>query len=237
MGKPANPGARALVADIGGTNARFALADLETLDLSEIGQFPCAEHASIEAAAEIYLAGLKERPCRGAVAVAAPLAGGKIKLTNSAWSFTAESLASATSLDDILLFNDFEALALSLPHLRAEELHQIGGGAAAPQAAKVVLGPGTGIGVAGLVWFGADWVAGAERGRSHFARRPFAARVRDHRAASRQPRSSFRRPRAVRARACQPLSRSCRLSWRGSRAASAQRCADASLGLQRSARR
>src|SRR6185503_7516789 len=91
MGKPANPGARALVADIGGTNARFALADLETLDLSEIGQFPCAEHASIEAAAEIYLAGLKERPCRGAVAVAAPLAGGKIKLTNSAWSFTAET--------------------------------------------------------------------------------------------------------------------------------------------------
>src|SRR6185503_20046472 len=159
MGKPANPGARALVADIGGTNARFALADLETLDLSEIGQFPCAEHASIEAAAEIYLAGLKERPCRVAVAVAATLAGGKIKLTNSAWSLTAESLASATSLDDILLFNDFEALALSLPHLRAEERHQIG--AAAPQAAKVVLGPGTGIGVAGLVWFGADWVAGA----------------------------------------------------------------------------
>ena len=123
MGKPANPGARALVADIGGTNARFALADLETLELSEIRQFPCAEHASIEAAAEIYLAGLKERPCRGAVAVAAPLAGGKIKLTNSAWSFTAESLASAANLDDILLLNDFEALSLSLPHLRAEELH------------------------------------------------------------------------------------------------------------------
>jgi len=119
MGKPANPGARALVADIGGTNARFALADLETLELSEIRQFPCAEHASIEAAAEIYLAGLKERPCRGAVAVAAPLAGGKIKLINSAWSFTAESLASAAHLDGILLLNDFEALALSLPHLRA----------------------------------------------------------------------------------------------------------------------
>ena len=74
-------------------------------------------------------------------------------------AFTAESLASAASLDDILLLNDFEALALSLPHLRAGELHQIGGGAAAPQATKVVLGPGTGIGVAGLVWSGADWIA------------------------------------------------------------------------------
>src|SRR4029079_3471524 len=178
MGKPANLGARALVADIGGTNARFALADLETLDLSEIGQFPCAEHASIEAADEIYLAGLKERPCRGAVAVAAPLAGGKIKLTNSVWSFTAESLAGAAHLDDILLLNDFEALALSLPHLRAEELHRLGGGAAAPQATKVVLGPGTGIGVAGLVWSGADWIAVPSEG-GHLTLAANTARERD----------------------------------------------------------
>ena len=159
MGKPANPAAQALVADIGGTNARFALADLETLELSEIRQFLCAEHTSIERAAQIYLEGLKERPRRGAIAVAAPLAGSEIKLTNSVWSFTAESLASAASLDDILLLNDFEALALSLPHLRAEELHQIGGAAPAAQATKVVLGPGTGIGVAGLVWSAAGWIA------------------------------------------------------------------------------
>ena len=159
MGKPANPAPRALVADIGGTNARFALADLETLKLSEIRQFLCAEHTSIESAAQIYLAGLKERPCRGAVAVAAPLAGSEIKLTNTVWSFTVQSLARAASLDDILLLNDFEALSLSLPHLHAEELHRIGGGAPAAQATKVVLGPGTGIGVAGLVWSGTDWIA------------------------------------------------------------------------------
>ena len=164
MGKPANPAAQALVADIGGTNARFALADLETLELSEIRQFLCAEHTSIERAAQIYLEGLKERPRRGAIAVAAPLAGSEIKLTNSVWSFTAESLASAASLDDILLLNDFEALALSLPHLRVEELHQIGGSAPALQATKVVLGPGTGIGVAGLVWSGADWIAVSSEG-------------------------------------------------------------------------
>jgi glucokinase len=159
MGKPAKPAASALVADIGGTNARFALADLETLKLSEIRQFLCAEHTSIESAAQLYLAGLKERPCRGAIAVAAPLAGNEIKLTNSVWSFTAQSLASAASLEDILLLNDFEALALSLPHLRPEELHRIGGEVPAPQVTKVVLGPGTGIGVAGLVWSGADWIA------------------------------------------------------------------------------
>src|SRR5262249_8616217 len=145
--------------DIGGTNARFALADLETLELSQIRQFLCAGHASIERAVAMYLEGLKEPPSRGAIAVAAPLTSGEIKLTNSVWSFTAASLAGAARLDDVLLLNDFEALALSLPHLRAEELHQIGGAAPAAQATKVVLGPGTGIGVAGLVWSGADWIA------------------------------------------------------------------------------
>jgi glucokinase len=159
MGKPAKPVATALVADIGGTNARFAVADLETLELSGIRKFLCAEHASMERAAQAYLAGLSEPPRRAAVAVAAPLTGGEIKLTNSAWSFTAESLAGSARLDDVLLLNDFEALALSLPHLRAEELHRIGGETPAAQAAKVVLGPGTGIGVAGLVWSGTDWIA------------------------------------------------------------------------------
>jgi glucokinase len=159
MGKPPKPAARALVSDIGGTNARFALADLETLELAQIKQFLCAEHTSLENAVRIYLDGLKERPCQGAVAVAAPLTGKEITLTNSTWSFTAESLARAASLDGILLLNDFEALALSLPHLRAEELHQIGGAAPAAQATKVVLGPGTGIGVAGLVWSAAGWIA------------------------------------------------------------------------------
>jgi Glucokinase len=237
MGKPANSAARALVADIGGTNARFALADLETLKLSEIRQFLCAEHPSIESAAQIYLAGLKERPCRGAAAVAAPLAGSEIKLTNSVWSFTVESLARAASLDDILLLNDFEALALSLPHLHAEELHQIGGGVPAQQATKVVLGPRHRHRRRRprLVWRRLD--RGAERGRSHFARRPYAARVRAHRAASRQPRPSFRGARAVRAGACRSLSRHRRLSWRARAAASAQRCAAAGLGRQRSARR
>ena len=215
MGKPANPAAQALVADIGGTNARFALADLETLELSEIRQFLCAEHTSIERAAQIYLEGLKERPRRGAIAVAAPLAGSEIKLTNSVWSFTAESLASAASLDDILLLNDFEALALSLPHLRVEELHQIGGSAPALQATKVVLGPGTGIGVAGLVWSGADWIAVPSEG-GHISLAAHTSgefelieRLRG------EPRSSFRRACAVRARSCQSLSRYRRLPWRG----------------------
>jgi glucokinase len=93
------------------------------------------------------------------LAVAAPVVGEEIRLTNSPWSFTRAELCRATGLEGALVLNDFQALALSLPHLSSSELHQIGGGEPAPRAAKLVLGPGTGIGVAGLVWAGTEWVA------------------------------------------------------------------------------
>jgi glucokinase len=70
-----------------------------------------------------------------------------------------EELRRATGLDDILVFNDYQALALSLPHLGREELHRIGGSESVPHATKVVLGPATGMGVAGLVWSGTEWSA------------------------------------------------------------------------------
>jgi glucokinase len=151
-------GARAIVADIGGTNARFAVADLETLELSEIGHFLCAEQPSLASAAHAYLDGLTHPPRYAAIAVAAPVVGEAIKLTNSPWSFTRTELCRAVGVDGVLVLNDFHALALSLPFLGKAELHRLGGGEPAPRAPKVVLGPGTGIGVAGLVWGGSDWV-------------------------------------------------------------------------------
>ena len=68
--------ARAVVADIGGTNARFAVADLETLELSEIRHFLCSEHPTLACAATAYLKGLKDSPCHAALAVAAVVVGG-----------------------------------------------------------------------------------------------------------------------------------------------------------------
>jgi glucokinase len=153
------PPTRALVADIGGTNARFAVADLTTLALSDIEQFPCAEHGTLADAVCAYLKRLKEPPRFGSIAVAGPVTGDEIKNTNSTWSFSVEELRHAAGLDEILILNDFQALALSLPHLDHEELHQIGGSEPVPHATKVVLGPGTGVGVAGLVWSGTAWLA------------------------------------------------------------------------------
>jgi glucokinase len=148
-----------MVADIGGTNARFAVADLGTLALSEIRHFPCASHPSLAAAIGDYLGGLSDPPAHAAIAVAAPVTADHIDLTNLPWSFAKQELCRETGLERLLVLNDFEALALSLPYLRAAELHQIGGEAPVAQAAKIVLGPGTGLGVAGLVSTEAGFVA------------------------------------------------------------------------------
>jgi len=159
MSEASRSPARAVVADIGGTNARFAVADLETLELSEIRPVLCAGHPTFAAAIGDYLAGLAEPPRHAAIAVAAPVTSEEIRLTNSPWSFAKPELCRIVGLQDVLVLNDFEALALSLPHLTAAELHQIGGVAPAEHATKAVLGPGTGLGVAGLVWSEDRWIA------------------------------------------------------------------------------
>ena len=151
--------ARALVADIGGTNARFAMADVDTLALSDIRRFQCSEQPDIGSAAFEYVRSLKERPRYAAIAVAAPVVGEEVKLTNSPWRFVKSELCAAAGVDGLLVMNDFHALALSLPHLQGGDLSRIGGGKAPRLATKAVLGPGTGIGVAGLLWGGLGWTA------------------------------------------------------------------------------
>ena len=149
----------AIVADIGGTNARFAVADLATLELSHTSQTLCVAHPTFTAAFCAFLAELSAPLDRAAIAVAAPVTGEHINLTNSPWSFAKHELCRAAGLKDVLVLNDFEALALSLPHLARADLYQIGGRAAEDHATKIVLGPGTGLGVAGLIWSGNRWIA------------------------------------------------------------------------------
>ncbi|HXG78951.1 MAG TPA: glucokinase [Methyloceanibacter sp.] len=151
--------AKALVADIGGTNARFALADPGTLELGEIWQVRCAEHPNLDSALGAYISRLPAVPEEAAIAVAAPVTGTEIGLTNSVWSLAVPRLHDRFGLKQVRVLNDFEALALSLPHLVPDELHQIGGETPLPHAAKAVFGPGTGLGVAALTWSGEDWIA------------------------------------------------------------------------------
>ncbi len=150
---------RALVADIGGTNARFAIADLATLEISGVRRFAVAEHKTLAEAISFYLKDVPEPIGHAAIAVAAPITGDAVKLTNSPWSFSKGELCAAAGLKHVHVLNDFEALSLSLPYIGGDQLHQIGGVAPLPRGTKAVLGPGTGLGVAGLVWSPSGWVA------------------------------------------------------------------------------
>lgn len=152
-------GAPALLADIGGTNARFAL--LERGVIADVRTLPTARYPSLAEAALAYLAG---RPvAAAALAVAGPVTGDEIALTNLGWSFDRAGLAAALGVDALHVVNDFAAQALSLPHLTAADLAQIGGGVAT-DGPKAILGPGTGLGVSALIPAGGGWLPLATEG-------------------------------------------------------------------------
>ncbi len=141
-----------LLADIGGTNARFAWQAAAGAPLQDLVTLACADHASLEAAVRHYLAGLTHgAPQACAIAIANPVVGDQVRMTNHHWSFSIAGLRQALGLARLEVLNDFTALALALPHLRADELRAVGGGAAQPGAAIGLVGPGTGLGVSGLL--------------------------------------------------------------------------------------
>jgi glucokinase len=141
----------ALVGDIGGTNSRFGLVEPGTTRVAAVAVQKNDEFASLEDSIAAYV---KARGVSGlagaAIAVAGPVEGETVHLTNRNWSFTRESLRKAADARQFRLLNDFEALALALPHLDGEDVVQIGGELPQKPAVKIVLGPGTGLGMATL---------------------------------------------------------------------------------------
>ncbi|MFO1429507.1 MAG: glucokinase [Candidatus Competibacteraceae bacterium] len=147
-----------LVADIGATNARFALVDADGQPYAE-RLLAVADYPDIVAAINAYLQGVEPRPTQAALAVAMPILGDQVKMTNyERWSFSIEATRRTLGLEKLILLNDFTALALSLPRLKPSELRQVGGGLALAEATIGLIGPGTGLGVSGLVWAGTHWV-------------------------------------------------------------------------------
>jgi glucokinase len=159
-----------LVADIGGTNARFGWVSDVAAGVQHVHKLPVQAHASLASAVKAYLAELRTElgaalpsPRKAALAVATPTAGDRIAFTNSPWSFSRAALAAELGLDALLVLNDFEALALSLPRLGAAQLRAHG---ALPrqQGTLAVIGPGTGLGVGGVTQTLHGWVALAGEG-------------------------------------------------------------------------
>lgn len=150
----------ALVADLGGTNVRFALARADGSGrpvLSSVREFEVLKFSSLAQAALHYLAQIEAPgPRECVVAVASTITGDEIKLTNNPWSFSIEALRRDLGLDRIQAINDFAAIGMAIPHLAPAELAPIGDAvprARGPDSDRhyAVLGPGTGLGVCQLV--------------------------------------------------------------------------------------
>jgi glucokinase len=141
-----------LVGDVGGTNARFAIQAAAGEPARQIVTYAVAGYARIDDAIQAYLGALPgPRPRQGAIGIANPVVGDHVKMTNAPWAFSIEAVRREIGFDRFLVINDFTALALSLPALAADDLRQVGGGQADPLAAVGLLGPGTGLGVSGLM--------------------------------------------------------------------------------------
>ncbi len=148
----ANVPAPRLLADVGGTHARFAWQAAAGAPIEDPITLPCAEYQTLEAAIRAYLDRIERPgPRVGAIAIANPVHGDRIQMTNHHWSFSISALRQALGFARLELLNDFTALALALPDLPSEQLFQVGGGCALPGSAIGLLGPGTGLGVSGLL--------------------------------------------------------------------------------------
>lgn len=141
-----------LLGDIGGTNARFAWQPGPASPLADIATYPCADHASLQLAMQHYLAEhARPAPRWCAIGIANPVTGDQVQMTNHHWSFSISGVKAALGFERFLVLNDFTALALSLPSLPPSDLRQIGGATAVADAPRGLIGPGTGLGVSGLL--------------------------------------------------------------------------------------
>jgi glucokinase len=142
-----------LLCDIGGTNARFALAASAAGPLAFGPHLKTSAYASFEAAIGEALAGLDPKPRSLIACAAGPIEGRGVRLTNAAWIIDGAAVARAAGLEQGLLLNDFEAQALTLPALRADWTRPIGAAFGEKPGPQLVLGLGTGLGAAALLAF------------------------------------------------------------------------------------
>lgn len=161
-----------LVGDVGGTNVRFALAvrrggawQIEHFEVLSGEDFPAFEDAL-----RTYLGNTGVRASHACFAIAGPIRNGEGRLTNRGWLISAEAIAAEFSIPDVLVINDFLAMARSVPELSEDAFETIFEGVPVETAPIVVAGPGTGFGVATLIPAGKSWIAlSGEGGHTRYA--------------------------------------------------------------------
>jgi len=152
-----------LIGDIGGTNARFAQIHGPDEPLERFPTVRTRDYATFSEAMRAAAADCKRPPRSAVIALAGPVTGDTIQLTNAPWLVQPKKAIEQLDLDCMIVLNDFEAQSLSLPALDGDDLRSLGGGM--PRVGnKVVVGPGTGLGAAALVWVNHAWVPVAGEG-------------------------------------------------------------------------
>jgi glucokinase len=148
-----------LIGDIGGTNTRLALIESVGSAVERMPDARTAGHRTLEDAIEhaVY-ARTALRPRSAIIALAGPIAGNRVHLTNSDWVVEPRKIVAQLGLEEMILLNDFEAISLSLPGLEAGDIEPIGAGTSRAGGARVVVGPGTGLGAGALVRGREAWI-------------------------------------------------------------------------------
>jgi glucokinase len=154
-----------LVGDIGATHARFGLVSPDG-KLLHSRTLADEEYPTLEDAIAAFLAdrGALPMPRQGAIAIASPIAGDRVEMTNHPWRFSIGEMGRRFGFDRLEVINDFTALALALPHLQPGDRQAVGGGTAVADTPIGVLGPGSGLGVSGLIPSKSGWIALAGEG-------------------------------------------------------------------------
>jgi glucokinase len=161
-----------LIADIGRVYARFAI-ELERDRYTHQASLRCADHPSLEHAIRTYLESVQPLSVEhAAIAIATPVDGDQVRMTNYHWQFSIEQTRQALGLDTLVVVNDFTALAMALPRLGSDAVRQVGRGHAVKNSVIGLLGSGTGLGVSGLIPSEDGWISlGSEGGHTSFSPR------------------------------------------------------------------
>ena len=163
-----------LAGDIGGTNARLALFDLQDGHFNVVSTrvFPSHEYSGLDAIAKEFVLSTKSNPQAACFGVAGPVSNGRVATTNLPWIIESRRLQDELRIKSVLLVNDLEAMAWGIPALGPDDLVPLSQGASDAVGHQAVIAAGTGLGEAGMFWDGSQHqVYACEGGHADFGPR------------------------------------------------------------------
>ncbi|MDE1188511.1 MAG: glucokinase [Pantoea sp.] len=149
----------ALVGDVGGTNARLALCEVETGAISQAKTFSTSDYDNLEAVIRHYLDEQKQDIKDGCIAIACPITGDWVEMTNHDWAFSTKQMKESLGFAHLEIINDFTAISMAVPMLAENDVIQFGGKAPVQDKPIAIYGAGTGLGVSHLVHVDKRWVS------------------------------------------------------------------------------